>query len=1507
MNLKKILTGASVLAVTAVSFVSAASFSDTAGHWVAPYLDTAIEEGVIDGTKTTFRPDANITRAEITKIVVNYDNGGEDPTADDYASVASLSDVASSAWYYNHVNYAASEGIAGGYADGTFRPNQAVTRAEAAKMIAIALEVPSVDVTMPFTDVPSNEWFAPYVKVLYGNCVVNGRTPTTFAPAASVTRAEVVKMFVKSLNPGCDTVMPTSTAAPTATGVVTPNPSASTNATSDVQLSAKSPAAQSVPANAYQVPFVAIDVTASNDEDMMLTGLTVFHTGLGDEDEVKNVQVFDGAIPHGNSKNFAGDDDSATLNLMSDPIIIPKGTTKTIYVAADLGADNSTGANATAGGEHAIAVLSPANVTLVGKSTGALVPVAGTFPIVGSKMTVANINVGEVIVSLESLADDTLEAGLTNQELARVKVDAGSVEDVYLRALTLEANGVLDDGDVQNLYLELDGVKVSNVVAKTTNDFVTFDLTSTKAEGYLVKSGSAKTFKVKGDLTGPIDGFGGTDVTIPKADLYFTIDEASDVMAVGAKYGFGVAKKFLNASGTSTTSVSNLSPRGINVVGGDITFSMISEVTDIAADTDAVRFGTVKIENRSGEAIEIGDNINFDLIAMGTAQPADLEKVKLISKSGVTVLGPVDPSVVTNGGTDPLTNFGDDFIVGAGQTVEFDIIADVRKNHLSPANPVTAIQEGSQYYFVLKNPSKITITGQSSDATTGYSIKPASDLSSKNYTVKAAGIAITAKPLENDNYVAKTKDAIVWYGTIRATNVNDVKVNRLAFNVTGTATTADLKEYDLQMKVGANWVTLDSSVTPGDAITFTSLDENNAAGLVVKKGEEIEIRVVADIADTVVNGNTLTLAATATNSLTQKVLADKSLGDDLVPTVNTASSGSIYTLVTTGTFAATLDTAKTPDSAIIAAGNTTPAEVGVYKLKATNENVNVEKLTVKITEGSAMNGVGTLTSTPDSPGVLAAWAQTTPGVASTQKVSTLTFNDNANLIEGTVISFDIAETPPVGVVSVTIPAGTIEQKLDAIVSSLNTAYGAVVASRSGAIITLKDAGATVFTVASTPTITGTSSLTATAFNQVVAVAQQGTVTLSGTPKAGDQVKITVNGTVYTYNVTSSDLLGATSADDLNNIATNVAAMFPSATSASHLIGTVDFASVASAAVILNSVKDTDNNTTNQSNPITAATTTSTVTTSSIATASILDDSNSVKTVALYYTDGTPVLKKNGSPAMITGLVNDEALFEDLNLPVVSGEDKYISIRVYTNDIQDGATVQTAKSGHLISANLLLAGSKGKIVGLESGTELCVNSTLVNCTPLDTGASELDPIANSEMYLVTNNKIVAALAPTQPSSLYIGDDVEVMKVKLSDAAMDSDEAGLVSMIVKTSGVSVTGLNVVNGQGLEYVCTGYSDSALTVALPAGPYFKCSMSGEYVNSGSEIYTIRADVSAAVTDKTLTAQVAINNQMPGIDGITWLDSAAGSVQGVAVQWIDLGDAGAASGITSLTNTIRD
>lgn len=109
--------------------------------WYATYIKAASDDGLMKGYNDgTFKPDRKITRAEALKVFLIGAlgaDGVEDKIATEYD--AEFSDVDAGEWYAPYINYAAEKGIVNGYMDGTFGPDNYLTRAEIAKIASKVL------------------------------------------------------------------------------------------------------------------------------------------------------------------------------------------------------------------------------------------------------------------------------------------------------------------------------------------------------------------------------------------------------------------------------------------------------------------------------------------------------------------------------------------------------------------------------------------------------------------------------------------------------------------------------------------------------------------------------------------------------------------------------------------------------------------------------------------------------------------------------------------------------------------------------------------------------------------------------------------------------------------------------------------------------------------------------------------------------------------------------------------------------------------------------------------------------------------------------------------------------------------------------------------------------------------------------------------------------------------------------------------------------------------------
>lgn len=168
------------------------SFSDLpTTHWAYNSVNVLAENFILNGyLDGTFKPEANITRSEFAKIIVSA-TGVLDSSAS-----SSFSDVPENEWYYYYVSSAYKAGYITGYPDGTFRPNDYITRADICTIVSRSLGSPSTISGTQFSDdnlIPSYAKIPVYALVKKG--IINGMGDGKFAPTAFATRAQTAKII----------------------------------------------------------------------------------------------------------------------------------------------------------------------------------------------------------------------------------------------------------------------------------------------------------------------------------------------------------------------------------------------------------------------------------------------------------------------------------------------------------------------------------------------------------------------------------------------------------------------------------------------------------------------------------------------------------------------------------------------------------------------------------------------------------------------------------------------------------------------------------------------------------------------------------------------------------------------------------------------------------------------------------------------------------------------------------------------------------------------------------------------------------------------------------------------------------------------------------------------------------------------------------------------------------------------------------------------------------------
>lgn len=174
-----------------------AVFGDIEGHWASSEIKKLYEKGIVTGDeKGNFNPEANVTRAEFTAMMVRLLG------LDSQKYISMFADVDSKAWYADIIATAVAYGIVSGDGD-SFRPTDGISREEMAVILIRAYEkkIGAADSgEVSATDrAKISQWALEAVEKAWSMGLINGFEDGSFAPQDSVTRAQAAVVMVRLL------------------------------------------------------------------------------------------------------------------------------------------------------------------------------------------------------------------------------------------------------------------------------------------------------------------------------------------------------------------------------------------------------------------------------------------------------------------------------------------------------------------------------------------------------------------------------------------------------------------------------------------------------------------------------------------------------------------------------------------------------------------------------------------------------------------------------------------------------------------------------------------------------------------------------------------------------------------------------------------------------------------------------------------------------------------------------------------------------------------------------------------------------------------------------------------------------------------------------------------------------------------------------------------------------------------------------------------------------------
>ena len=156
----------------------------------------------------TVQPQGDITRAEVATIFFRMLT--DEARAENWSQTNNYTDVAPADWYNNAISTLTNMGIISGEPDGSFRPNDPITRAEFTKIAVGFFEEAGNYVEGTFVDVPANAWYADFIDAAVDLGLIEGYPDGTIRPEATITRAEACTIVNRTLGrvPDKDHLLP---------------------------------------------------------------------------------------------------------------------------------------------------------------------------------------------------------------------------------------------------------------------------------------------------------------------------------------------------------------------------------------------------------------------------------------------------------------------------------------------------------------------------------------------------------------------------------------------------------------------------------------------------------------------------------------------------------------------------------------------------------------------------------------------------------------------------------------------------------------------------------------------------------------------------------------------------------------------------------------------------------------------------------------------------------------------------------------------------------------------------------------------------------------------------------------------------------------------------------------------------------------------------------------------------------------------------------------------------
>jgi hypothetical protein len=679
------------------------------------------------------------------------------------------------------------------------------------------------------------------------------------------------------------------------------------------------PANSLAPQSAARVPFTTVVLTAGS-ADVTVNSITVQRSGLAQDAVFTGVVLID---QNGMQIGIAKSLNSNHQAMVGEPFVIKAGTSKTVTIAGNMAADNSLKAGQVVG------------LDVVAINTSA--SVAGSLPITGAMHTInASLALGSASISSSSFDPASASSqpiGTSGYRFTGFRLTAGSAEDVTFKSIRWNQTGSAGSTDLANVVTVVNGTQYPTTVSADGKYYSTVF-----PSGITIAKGNSLDVYIQGDIVGS-SAAGRTS----EFDIY----KNTDVYLVGNTYGYGVIAPvgaLAVQSGSHNTvlgTVGNpwLQGSTLTVTAGSVT--LISKANEVASQNIAINVPNQVLggfaTNFSGEPVSV-QTLPVGFTNSGTIGGA-LTSVTLVDKNGAVVAGPVD-ATVANGTTQTVT-FTD--------TVTFPI---GRAVYTIKGKVASGASNGTTVVASTTPSSWGNVTGQ----TTGNSVSITTGAFAMNtMTVKGAALTVnvSAQPA-SQNIVGGVQNFVLANYQFDATQSGeDIRLSGMPVSINSNlstgATITDL--------TGCSIWNGSTQLTTGSRVKNTVIDTTAMAfsfdnSLIVPKGTSVTLSVACNLASSPAQTSYQVLADTTTGDWS---VTGVTSGNTVTPTLSSSAGGTMA--VASGSMTASVDS-STPNYVTAAAG-TQGVTIGTFKFRASNEDVNLTKVGLIMTSGTASD-IGTV-------------------------------------------------------------------------------------------------------------------------------------------------------------------------------------------------------------------------------------------------------------------------------------------------------------------------------------------------------------------------------------------------------------------------------------------------------------------------------------------------------------------------------------------------------------------